>query len=111
MTTAAAKEIVNTFSNQSPVRVIPWKDEITSAKGWLVINTIGLGVAGGGIRMRKDLGEQEVVDLAKAMSLKFSLLNPIIGGAKSGIDYDPKAKDKHEVLITFLEFIKIKLIN
>jgi glutamate dehydrogenase/leucine dehydrogenase len=48
--------------------------------------------------MRKGLNKEEVVSLAKVMEVKFSVCGPAIGGAKSGIDFDPRDPRKNEVL-------------
>ena len=40
--------------------------------------------------MRKGLNKHEVVSLAKTMEVKFTVAGPAIGGAKSGINFDPK---------------------
>ena len=39
--------------------------------------------------MRRGLDRREVESLAKTMEVKFSVSGPAIGGAKSGIDFDP----------------------
>ncbi len=44
------------------------------------------------------LTRDEVTFLAKAMELKFAFAGPPIGGAKSGIDFDPADPRKKEVL-------------
>ena len=48
--------------------------------------------------MRSGLCRDEVVYLAKVMELKFALSGPPIGGAKSGIAFDPSDPRKEEVL-------------
>jgi glutamate dehydrogenase/leucine dehydrogenase len=46
-------------------------------------------VVPGGTRMRKGLDINEVLSLAKTMEVKFTVSGPAIGGAKSGINFDP----------------------
>ena len=48
--------------------------------------------------MRKGLNKHEVVSLAKTMEVKFTVSGPAIGGAKSGINFDPKDPRKEDVL-------------
>ena len=48
--------------------------------------------------MRKRLDKHEVVSLAKTMEIKFAVSGPQIGGAKSGINFDPADPRKDEVL-------------
>ena len=92
------KELLNRFENKAPEIVFEWHDDQTPAKGWVVINSLRGGAAGGGTRMRKGLDRREVESLAKTMEVKFSVSGPAIGGAKSGIDFDPADPRKHGVL-------------
>ncbi|HET7276073.1 MAG TPA: Glu/Leu/Phe/Val dehydrogenase dimerization domain-containing protein [Longimicrobiaceae bacterium] len=77
------------YLRRRPVVTLEWADSETDARGWLVINSLRGGAAGGGTRMRQGLTRREVVYLAKTMELKFAFSGPPIGGAKSGIDFDP----------------------
>ncbi|MDX2249284.1 MAG: Glu/Leu/Phe/Val dehydrogenase dimerization domain-containing protein [Bacteroidia bacterium] len=86
------------FEYQTPEIIFTWNDPETEAKGWLVINSLRNGAAGGGTRMRKGCTLDEVISLAKTMEIKFSVCGPPIGGAKSGIDFDPEDPRKHGVL-------------
>ncbi|HEU4718649.1 MAG TPA: Glu/Leu/Phe/Val dehydrogenase dimerization domain-containing protein, partial [Bacteroidia bacterium] len=56
------------------------------------------GAAGGGTRMRKGLDKREVESLAKTMEVKFTVAGPPIGGAKSGINFDPADPRRKGVL-------------
>ncbi len=92
------KELLTRFESQAPEIVFEWHDSETPAKGWVVINSLRGGAAGGGTRMRKGLDRREVESLAKTMEVKFSVSGPAIGGAKSGIDFDPADPRKDGVL-------------
>src|SRR5690554_7102302 len=48
--------------------------------------------------MRKGLDMNEVLSLAKTMEVKFTVAGPAIGGAKSGINFDPNDPRKEGVL-------------
>jgi glutamate dehydrogenase (NAD(P)+) len=76
------------FFNQPPALVVEWHDDATSAKGWLCINALRGGAAGGGTRMRPGGTRDEAVFLAKTMQAKFNVCGPAIGGGKSVIDFD-----------------------
>ncbi len=65
-----------------------WHDDRTTAKGWLCINALRGGAAGGGTRMRPGGTRDEAVFLAKTMQAKFNVCGPRIGGGKSVIDFD-----------------------
>ncbi len=111
MSIESIREKVAKFWADAPEKTVHWKDELTQAQGWLIINNKVNGVAAGGIRMASNVRRETVVELAKTMSLKFTLMEPQIGGAKSGICYDPKKPDKQEVLERFVEFIKPSLMT
>ncbi|WP_114310952.1 Glu/Leu/Phe/Val dehydrogenase dimerization domain-containing protein [Winogradskyella arenosi] len=92
------KELLQKYENKSPEIVFHWNDPETDAEGWTVINSLRGGAAGGGTRMRKGLDQNEVLSLAKTMEVKFTVSGPAIGGAKSGINFDPQDPRKTGVL-------------
>lgn len=91
-------DLLTKFENKRPEIVFEWKDSETEAEGWVVINSLRGGAAGGGTRMRKGLDKREVESLAKTMEVKFTVSGPAIGGAKSGINFDPQDPRKRGVL-------------
>ena len=91
-------DLLRKFENKRPEIVFEWKDTETDAEGWVVINSLRGGAAGGGTRMRSGLDKREVESLAKTMEVKFTVSGPPIGGAKSGINFDPNDPRKTEVL-------------
>lgn len=92
------KELLHKYENKQPEIVFEWSDPETEAKGWVVINSLRGGAAGGGTRMREGLDKREVESLAKTMEVKFTVAGPPIGGAKSGINFNPKDPRKNGVL-------------
>ncbi|AMM51012.1 MULTISPECIES: Glu/Leu/Phe/Val dehydrogenase dimerization domain-containing protein [Hymenobacteraceae] len=92
------KDLLAKFETKRPEIVFEWKDAETEAEGWVVINSLRGGAAGGGTRMRKGLDKREVESLAKTMEVKFTVSGPAIGGAKSGINFDPADPRKKGVL-------------
>ena len=99
------KELLKKFENKTPEVVFQWKDSETEAKGWVVINSLRGGAAGGGTRMRVGLDQHEVTSLAKTMEVKFTVSGPPIGGAKSGINFDPNDPRKAGVLKRWYEAV------
>ena len=97
------RELLQKFENKTPEIVFNWKDPETEAEGWVVINSLRGGAAGGGTRMRKGLDQHEVTSLAKTMEVKFTVSGPPIGGAKSGINFDPNDPRKEGVLKRWYE--------
>jgi len=92
------KDLLKKFEDKKPEVVFHWSDSETDAEGWAVINSLRGGAAGGGTRMRKGLDMNEVLSLAKTMEVKFTVAGPAIGGAKSGINFDPNDPRKEGVL-------------
>ena len=105
------KELLKKFENKEPEIVFNWKDPETDAEGWTVINSLRGGAAGGGTRMRKGLDMNEVLSLAKTMEVKFSVSGPAIGGAKSGINFDPNDPRKKGVLERWYKAVSPLLKN
>jgi len=91
-------QLIKKYEGKPPHIVFEWKDTETDAEGWVVINSLRNGAAGGGTRMRVGLDKREVESLAKTMEVKFTICGPPIGGAKSGINFDPKDPRKKGVL-------------
>ncbi len=85
------------FYTAPPAIVVEWHDDQTPARGWLAIDSLQGGAAGGGTRMRTGGSRQEAVFLAKTMAVKFRVAGPDIGGGKSVLDFsasvDPKVKE------------------
>lgn len=92
------KQLLAEYEHKQPEIVFEWHDAETEAEGWVVINSLRGGAAGGGTRMRKGLDKREVESLAKTMEVKFTVCGPPIGGAKSGINFDPSDPRKEGVL-------------
>ncbi len=92
------KELLKIYESKPAEIVFHWHDSETTAEGWVVINSLRGGAAGGGTRMREGLNEHEVLSLAKTMEIKFTVAGPPIGGAKSGINFNPNDPRKDGVL-------------
>jgi glutamate dehydrogenase/leucine dehydrogenase len=104
-------ELLNKYEQKEPEIVFEWHDPETEAEGWVVINSLRGGAAGGGTRMRVGLDKREVVSLAKTMEIKFTVSGPAIGGAKSGINFDPKDPRKRGVLERWYKAVSPLLKN
>ena len=100
------KDLLKQFEDKAPEIVFEWSDSETEAKGWAVINSLRGGAAGGGTRMRLGLDKHEVLSLAKTMEVKFTVAGPDIGGAKSGINFDPNDPRKTGVLERWYKALK-----
>jgi glutamate dehydrogenase (NAD(P)+) len=73
-----------------PEVVLHLYDPHTGMRGIIVLDSMRRGPAKGGIRMALSADEDEVLGLARAMTLKNSLADLPFGGGKSGILADPK---------------------
>ena len=91
-------KLLKSFEKKKPEVVFEWKDKLTEAEGWIVINSLRGSGKAGGTRMRIGVTKDEVLALAKTMEIKFTVAGPPIGGAKSGINFDPNDKRKKDVL-------------
>ena len=104
-------DLLQKYEEKEPEIVFEWHDPETEAEGWVVINSLRGGAAGGGTRMRVGLDKREVVSLAKTMEIKFTVSGPAIGGAKSGINFDPKDPRKRGVLERWYKAVSPLLKN
>ncbi|MEJ2249097.1 MAG: Glu/Leu/Phe/Val dehydrogenase dimerization domain-containing protein [Candidatus Lokiarchaeota archaeon] len=89
-----------------PEKILLLKDSITNMKGFLVIDNSIYGVPLGGIRVAEDLTLEEVVKLARSMTLKACTYKIPIGGAKAGLVLDSKSKEKDIIISNFAESIQ-----
>ena len=105
------QDLLQKFEIKKPEIVFEWSDPETEAEGWAVINSLRGGAAGGGTRMRKGLDKREVESLAKTMEVKFTVSGPPIGGAKSGINFDPADPRKSGVLTRWYKAVMPLLKN
>lgn len=93
-------------------QVFKWQDPIeTGAEGWVVIHSLVNGLSAGGLFMHAGATLEEVSDLAKTMSYKNTLLDPILGGAKAGIRFDHQDPRALDVIRRFLMAHKFLLEN
>ena len=92
------RDLLKAYEEKRPEIVFSWNDSVTEAEGWVVINSLRGGAAGGGTRMHPKVDQREVESLAKTMEVKFTVSGPQIGGAKSGIRFDPNDPRKRGVL-------------
>lgn len=85
----------------APAHEITWTDPVTGASGYLVVHTLVGGLATGGTRMRPGCTISEVGDLARGMAAKTAVFGLPVGGAKGGIDFDPRDPRAVDVLERF----------
>ncbi|WP_338752567.1 Glu/Leu/Phe/Val dehydrogenase dimerization domain-containing protein [Janibacter alittae] len=84
-----------------PAHEVSWTDPVTGARGYLVVHTLVGGLATGGTRMRPGCTISEVGDLARGMATKTAVFGLPVGGAKGGIDFDPRDPEAVGVLERF----------
>ncbi|MCW7947246.1 glutamate dehydrogenase [Streptomyces hygroscopicus] len=101
-----------TTDRDTPLMTLVWTDHVTGRRGFLVVDRLVRGVASGGLRMRPGCTLDEVTGLARGMTMKEVLhYNPEsryvpLGGAKGGIDCDPRAPEAYGVLARYLRAMK-----
>jgi glutamate dehydrogenase (NAD(P)+) len=92
--------------HREPFLRVAWTDPVTGRKGYLVIDRLIDGIAGGGTRMRAGLTIDEVERLARTMSIKNGVLRLPGGGAKGGIDCDPHDPEARPMLQRFVRAMR-----
>ncbi|MFI0986440.1 Glu/Leu/Phe/Val dehydrogenase dimerization domain-containing protein [Streptomyces exfoliatus] len=95
-----------------PLLAVGWTDHVTGRRGHLVVDRLVRGVASGGLRMREGCTAEEVAGLARGMTMKEALhYDPRaryvpLGGAKGGIDCDPRSPEAYGVLVRYLRAMR-----
>ncbi|HHQ8911891.1 TPA: Glu/Leu/Phe/Val dehydrogenase dimerization domain-containing protein [Bacillus cereus] len=79
--------------------------------GFIVIDSLVNGMSAGGLRMTSNVSLEEVEELAKVMTKKYMVSGVEMGGAKSGIIYNPDKHDKNELIRRFAELAKPFLVE
>ncbi|MGV9901228.1 Glu/Leu/Phe/Val dehydrogenase dimerization domain-containing protein [Streptomyces sp. NPDC003388] len=96
----------------APHLSLVWTDHVTGRQGFLVVDRLVRGVASGGLRMRPGCTLEEVTGLARGMTLKEALhYDPRaryvpLGGAKGGIDCDPRDPAAYGLLVRYLRAMR-----
>ncbi|CAM5520623.1 hypothetical protein SVIOM74S_02044 [Streptomyces violarus] len=96
----------------SPLLSLTWTDHVTGRQGFLVVDRLVRGVASGGLRMRPGCTLDEVTGLARGMTMKEALhYDPDsryvpLGGAKGGIDCDPRDPEAYPLLVRYLRAMR-----
>lgn len=92
--------------SRDPFLRITWTDPVTGRKGYVVIDRLVGGLAGGGTRLRSGVSLEEVERLARTMSLKNGAVNIPAGGAKGGVDCDPHDPEARAMLTRFVRAMR-----
>ncbi|MER7722809.1 Glu/Leu/Phe/Val dehydrogenase dimerization domain-containing protein [Streptomyces sp. NPDC096323] len=102
-------------SPPAPLISLTWTDHVTGRQGHLVIDRLVRGVSSGGLRMRAGCTLDEVAGLARGMTmneaLHFDADRPgaryiPLGGAKGGIDCDPRDPAAYGILVRYLRAVR-----
>jgi glutamate dehydrogenase/leucine dehydrogenase len=89
--------------SSTPQLIIIVYDDNKALLGYLVIDSLINEKCSGGIRLAHDITLDEVIQLARAMTLKFAFKSDALGGAKAGIvcPIGVTKEQKEEILKTF----------
>lgn len=105
MTQTAVETPLQVFEHE-PYLQVTWRDTLTPARGFVVIDQLVTGIATGGLRMRPGCTMGEVAELAREMTLKMGAFGIHVGGAKGGIDFDSADPRADEVRERFLQAVR-----
>jgi glutamate dehydrogenase (NAD(P)+) len=95
------------FDEIGPEKIICLNNPIVDMKAVIVIDNSFYGTSAGGLRLAPDITVDEMIRLARAMTLKFGSYKIPTGGAKAGIWGDPRDLEKKSILLTsFAESIE-----
>lgn len=94
------------FDDLGPAKIIHLYDPKIRFKAVVVIDNTALGPAIGGVRVAPTVTVQEVVRLARTMTLKSAVAGLPHGGGKSGIITDPKDPRIEQIFRSFARMIR-----
>ncbi|MFX0137535.1 MAG: Glu/Leu/Phe/Val dehydrogenase [Candidatus Hodarchaeota archaeon] len=89
------------FDELGPEKVVHFYNAESGMKAILVIDNSAFGTSAGGIRMQPEITLNEMSRLARMMTFKFISYGLPMGGAKSGIWYDPNLPDREKMIIDY----------
>ncbi|WP_405824498.1 glutamate dehydrogenase [Streptomyces sp. NBC_01390] len=96
----------------APLLSLTWTDHLTGRQGFLVVDRLVRGVSSGGLRMREGCTLDEVAGLARGMTMKEALHYAPegryipLGGAKGGVDCDPRDPGAYDLLVRYLRAMR-----
>ncbi|HEY6649616.1 MAG TPA: Glu/Leu/Phe/Val dehydrogenase dimerization domain-containing protein [Mycobacterium sp.] len=96
----------NLIDEWGPEKIVCVSDARTQMRGVLVIDNTARGMGKGGTRMSPTLSVTEVARLARNMTWKWAGVDLYYGGAKAGIQADPSAASKEDVLRAFVRALR-----
>lgn len=100
-TTGIHPPVASAPAAAEPLLRLTWTDPVTGTRGYLVVHSLVSGLATGGTRMRAGCTLSEVEDLARGMAAKTAVFDLPVGGAKGGLDLDPRDPRAFDVLTRF----------
>ncbi len=89
------------YDELGPVKVLHLHSAKAGLDAVVVVDNTALGPAVGGVRVRLQVGVEEVQRLARTMTLKNSIAGLPHGGGKAGISLDPSSPAKKKVFQAF----------
>lgn len=95
-----------TFDDLGPSKVFHLYSKKIQLKAIVVVDNTALGPAIGGVRVSPMVSLEELLRLARTMTLKNSIAGLPHGGGKAGILADPKSPEKEHYFRVFAKMIK-----
>lgn len=98
------------YDEFGPEKILEVYDPKVGMRGIVVIDSLNLGPAKGGIRMTPTVTKEEVFRLARVMTWKNALAGLPFGGGKAGIIANPKefdVKKKEAIVKAFSKAVKV----
>lgn len=94
------------YDDLGPLKVLNLYFPKTGVKAFVAVDNVAMGPSIGGVRVSPSVTLEEVIRLARAMTLKNSMAGLPHGGGKAGIVADPEDPRKEQLIRTFAKAIK-----
>ena len=93
------QEFIKNEKERKPLKIIRFKDVLLDYDAVIVIDSLLNGKSSGGIRISEFIDTDEIILMAKSMTLKYAILQRMMGGAKCGIHIPSNCTDEQKTQI------------
>ena len=94
------------YDDMGPMKVLHLHSAKAGLRAMVVVDNIALGPAIGGVRVSLQVTLDDIMRLARTMTLKNALAGLSHGGGKAGIIADPKAEGMEHIFRVFARMIR-----
>jgi glutamate dehydrogenase (NAD(P)+) len=99
------------LNTKKPALIIEYTDPEQGFKGWFIRDKLTYRMCAGGLRVQNGLTMENLITLARNMTLKMCSAGLGVDGAKCGIDYNPNSPGKYQAVERFITAIRPQILE